>query len=79
MGCDAAENYVIRDSQQMKWLDCNMGDVARIVSFHIFLKGARLSNQIPDNVLGLKTLKLKCASSIVKIIWKPLSLKMSNT
>ena len=41
--------------------------------------GARLNSLLPDNVTGLKILKRKCAcgSSFVKIIWKPLSLKMS--
>ena len=40
-----------------------------------------MNNLIPDNIMGLKILKLKyaCGSSFVKIIWKPLSLKMSTT
>ena len=44
-----------------------------------FHTGARLNNQIPNNVMGLKNLKQKCAygSSFVMIIWKLLSLKMS--
>ena len=36
---------------------------------------------LPDNIMGSKILKRKCAcgSSFVKIIWMPLSLKMSTT
>ena len=33
MGCGAAENYVVRDPHLVKWLDCNMGMLPRIVSF----------------------------------------------
>ena len=33
-----------------KWLDCNVGKLPRIVSFYIFLTGARLNNLTPDNV-----------------------------
>ena len=49
--------------------------------FAVFLTCARFNNLIPDNVMGLKNLKRKCAcgSSFVKIIWKLLSLKMSTT
>ena len=58
-----------------------MGKLSRIISFYIFLTGARLNNLIPDNVMGLKILKRKyaCGRSFVKIIWKLLSLKMSTT
>ena len=58
-----------------------MGKLPRIVCFYIFLIGARLNNLIPDNIMGLKILKRKCAcgSSFVRIIWKPLSLKTSTT
>ena len=35
---------------------------SRIVSFYIFLTGARLNNLLPDNVMGLKILKWKCAN-----------------
>ena len=33
----------------------------RIVSFYTILTGARLNSLIPDNVMGLKDLKRKCA------------------
>ena len=46
----------------------------------MFLTGVRLSNLIPDNVMGLKILKRKClcGSNFFKIIWKLLSLKVST-
>ena len=80
VGCDAAENYVLRDSQLVKWLDCNMAKSPRIVSFYIFLTGARLNNLLFDNIMELKIPKRKCAcgSSFVKILWKLLLLKMST-
>ena len=70
VGCDAAKNYVLRDSQLVKWLDCNIVKYPRIVCFYIFLTGARLNNLIPQKVMGLKILKRKCAwgSNFVKII-----------
>ena len=45
---------------------------------YIFLTGAILNNLIPDNVMGCKILKRKCACgrSVIMITWKPLSLKM---
>ena len=63
------------------WLDCNEWKLPRIVSFYIFLTCARLNNLIPDNVMGLKILKRKCAcgSSFSMITWKLLSLKKSTT
>ena len=52
---DASENYMFcRDFQLVKWLDCNMGEVAKNCMFYIFLTGAILNNLIPDNVMGLK-------------------------
>ena len=49
--------------------------------FSIIFPGARLNNLIPDKVVGLKMLKRRCAceSSFVKIMWKPLSLRMRTT
>ena len=43
--------------------------------------GASLNKLLPDKEMRLKILKRKCAcgSSFVKIIWKPLSLKVSTT
>ena len=37
-----------------KWLDCNVGNLPRIVCFYIFFTGTRLNNPIPDNIMGLK-------------------------
>ena len=67
MECDAAENYIY--CNRSKWLVCNVGKLPRIVNFYTFLTGARLNNHIPDNVMGLKILKWKCAcgSSFVRI------------
>ena len=64
-----------------KWLDFNMAKSPRIVCFYIFLTGTILYNLRSDNVMRLTILKRKCAcgSGFVKIIWKPLSLKMSTT
>ena len=42
-------------------LDYNVGKLPRIVSFYIFLTGARLNNLIPDDVMKLEILKQKCA------------------
>ena len=84
VGYDATENYeymFLEIHNWCKWLDCNMGKLLRNLSFYMFLTGARLNNLLPDNVMGLKILKWKCASgsSFVMIIWKLLSLKISTT
>ena len=77
MGYDAAENYMFLEIHNLCVWIVIWGSSQE--SFYIFLTGKRLSNLIPDNVMGLKILKRKCAcgSSFVKIIRKLLSLKMS--
>ena len=51
--CDAVENMFLEIHNWCKWLDCNMGKWARIVSFYIFLTCARLNNLLANNVIGL--------------------------
>ena len=79
--CDPAKNYMFLEIHNCKWLDCNMAKWPRIVCFYIFLTGERLNNLLPDNIKGIIILKQKCTcgSSFVKIIWNPLTLKMSAT
>ena len=64
-----------------KWLDFMVGKLPRILSFYIFFTDARLNNPTLTTQMGLKFMKRKCAhgSSFVKIIWTPLSMKMSTT
>ena len=75
VGSDTAKKYMLLGIYNWcKWVDCNVGEIAmNLLFFYIFLTGTSLENLIPNDIMGLKILKQKCAcgSSFIKIIRKP--------
>ena len=80
MGCVAAENYMLFEIHNWcKWLDCIRQKVANNCKFLYTHYRYKIEQPATRQHNGIKNSKCTCGCSFVKIIWKPLSLKMSTT
>ena len=79
MGYDAAKDYIFLITTGGSGWIVIWESSQELLSLYIFLTHARMNNLLPDNVMKLKILELKCAcgSNFVKISWKLLSLNRS--